>query len=122
MARNQLEGNSGVTVHPMVKTVEIGPEDDQMINQLESSMAQFLMAYSAATGINYWSLMLMAFDITHGALAYADRPATIALLDATAKMTKAKGNPPALVDRRRKAMIRLLERGHFLSSETAGSA
>ena len=106
----------------MVQTVEIGPEDDQMINQLEANMAQFLMAYSAATGINYWTLMLMVFDISHGALAHVDRPATASLLDATAKMTKAKANPPALIDRRRKAMIRLLERGDFLSSAPQGTA
>ena len=106
----------------MTKTIEIGPEDDQMINQLEASMAQFLRAYSAATGINYWSLMLMAFDISHGALAHVDRPATVSLLDATAKMTRAKANPPALIDKRRKAMVRLLERGHFLSSEPRGTA
>lgn len=43
----------------MTKTIKIGPEDDQMINQLEANMVQFLMAYSAATGINYWSLMQM---------------------------------------------------------------
>lgn len=106
----------------MVKTIEIGPEDDQMINQLESNMAQFLMDYSAATGINYWSLTLMVFEISHGALAHVDRPATAALLDATAKMTKAKANPPAQIDRRRKAMIRLLERGHFLSTAPLGKA
>jgi hypothetical protein len=106
----------------MTKTVEIGPEDDQMINQLESNMVRFLMAYSAATGINYWSLMLMVFDISHGALAHIDRPATTTLLDATAKMTRAKANPPDQIDRRRKAMVRLLERGDFLSSAPQGTA
>ena len=106
----------------MVKTVEIGPEDDQMINQLEGGMTQFLMAYSAATGINYWSLMLMVFDISHGALAHVDRAATASLLDATAKMTKAKATPRALVDQRRKAMFRLLVRGDLLPFATQGIA
>jgi len=106
----------------MVKTVKIGPEDDQMINQLEANIAQFLMAYSAATGINHWSLMLMVFDISHGALAHVDRPSTVSLLDATAKMTKVKANPPAQIDRRRKTMIRLLQRGDVLSSAPQGTA
>lgn len=106
----------------MVKLTEIGPDDDQMINQLDANVARFLSAYADATGINYWSLMLMLFDISHGALARVDRPATASLLEATARMTKIKANPPALIDRRRKAMVRILERGHFLLSDTQGSA
>jgi hypothetical protein len=106
----------------MSKPFEIGPDDDEIINQLEDSLAHFLHAYSAATGINYWSLMLMVFDISAGALGHVDQKATVSLLDATAKMTKAQGNPPAQVDRRRKAMFRLLERGSFLTSTPKGSA
>ncbi len=106
----------------MTNTIEIGPEDDQLINNLEANMAQFLMAYSAVTGVNYWSLMLMVFDISHGALSHVDRTATASLLDASAKMIKAKANPPDQIDRRRKAMIRLLERGDLLSSTPQGNA
>ena len=106
----------------MSKPFEIGPGDDEIINQLEKSLTDFLHAYSAATGINYCSLILMVFDISVGALGYVDQKATVSLLDATAKMTKAQCNPPAQVDRRRKAMCRLLERGSFLTSTPKGSA
>lgn len=106
----------------MVKTVEFAPDDTEMMDALEFNFAQFLMAYSAVSGINYWSLMLMAFDITHGAFQHVDRAATANLLDATTKMVRTKSNSPDLIDRRRKAMTRLLERGHFLSQETKGTA
>lgn len=106
----------------MTKPFELGPEDTLMINQFEQNLVQFLMAYSSATGINYWSLILFLFDIAHGALSQADRTATINLLDATAKALKAEKNTPDTLAKRRKAMKRLLERGQFLLSPTQGSA
>lgn len=106
----------------MEKPFELSQDDDQMFNRFEESMAQFLMAYSAATGISYWSLMLMVFDIAHGTLAHVDRPATTAILEASATMCKTKKNTPYQVERRRKAMISLLERGYLLSSAPQGSA
>ncbi len=106
----------------MAKVTEIDPDDTQIIDRLEDSLGQFLLTYSAATGIDYWSLMVMVFDISHGALARVDYNATVMLLDATTRAARARGNPPAQIDRRRKAMIRLLDRGHFLLSTPQGSA
>ena len=106
----------------MSKPFEVAEDDTAMIDALELSFAQFLQAYSRVTGINYFALMLMVFDISSGALGHADKDATLSLMDATIKMTKAGKNLPAQVDRRRKAQTAILERADFLASEPKGSA
>ena len=106
----------------MGKPFEVAEDDTAIIDALEYNFAHFLQAYSSATGINYFALMLMIFDISSGALGHVDKAATLTLMDATTKMTRAGRNLPAQVDRRRKAQIAILERGDFLASEPKGSA
>lgn len=106
----------------MEKMVELSADDTEILDTFEKHFAQFLWAYSDASGVNYWSLMLMVVDVASGALSHVDRNDLVKFLEANVEGHKIGKNTPEITDRRRIAMRSLLEKAVLFSSDVGGRA
>lgn len=93
-----------------------------ILDPFEKALCEFLVDYAEKSGLNYWALILMSFDITSGALVQVDKKSAVTLMDASTRMMQASNNPAVQAERRRKAQERILKRGDFLTLKPEGSA
>lgn len=98
-------------------------EDAEQIDaRITAALVALFFKMEQETGINKHSLALFGLEAMIRGFEQVDTPATVNLLNATARMIELQKNLPALVEKRGKAMKTLLDKISLLETKPQGSA